>query len=170
MLSRMRTFGMRMPISAATFCRTRCIAVEQIAAAVRDRPAESGRRRARSPSDRPARIVLDPLLRRLARPRLWPARPLLRPRRFVRRVSISARPTQPPPSASSGIVGKLVNIRMPRKPPVTASACGREKSCCMNSPRQVRLLRAARDEQAGGQRNQERRHLAHQAVADRQLA
>ena len=40
---------------------------------------------------------------------------------------------QPPPIASSGTVGRLVNTRMPRNPPVTASACGREKSCCMNS-------------------------------------
>ena len=75
----------------------------------------------------------------------------------------------PPPSANSGTLGKLVNISMPRNPPVTASACGREKSCCMNSRGKFDSLRAARHEQAGGQRNQERRHLAHQAVADRQL-
>ena len=35
--------------------------------------------------------------------------------------------------------------------------------------RQVGLLRAPRDDQAGGERNEERRHLADQAVADRQL-
>ena len=29
--------------------------------------------------------------------------------------------------------GKLVKIRIAKNPPVTASACGREKICCMNS-------------------------------------
>ena len=39
----------------------------------------------------------------------------------------------------------------------------------MMSSGQVAVGAGARDEQAGGERNQERRHLRHQPVADREL-
>ncbi len=77
-------------------------------------------------------------------------------------------PRRPAPSVSSGIRGRSVKIRTPRNPPVTASACGREKSCWKNSCGRLLSLGAARDQQARGQRDQERGHLADQAVADRQ--
>ena len=49
-------------------------------------------------------------------------------------MSVTARPTQPEPEHSSGIGGRLVKTKIPRKPPATANACGREKSCRRNSP------------------------------------
>ncbi len=38
---------------------------------------------------------------------------------------------------NSGNAGRLVNTSIPRNPAVTASACGREKSCWMNCARQI---------------------------------
>ena len=106
-------------------------AVQQVAAAFADRPAGSGPRPAPIPSDRRS----DSLRRAgrclaasacfFAAATAWAL--------FSRRESVTAMPTQPAPISSSGIRGRLVKIKMARKPPATANACGREKSCRRNS-------------------------------------
>ena len=52
---------------------------------------------------------------------------------------MNAKPTQPAPSDSSGIVGRLVKTACPRKPPVTASACGLREELLDELRRQIRL-------------------------------
>ena len=53
--------------------------------------------------------------------------------RVKRRVIIRDNPRHEPASANNGTRGKLVNTKMLRNPPVTISACGRMKICCINS-------------------------------------
>ena len=129
MLSRMRTFGMMMPISPATFCRTPLIAVEQIAAALRIGQANQ----ADADLDLhrvDGEIIFDPLFGRLlvaAAFGLGLLGGLLVGLRL--RVSMQRQADAAGADRQQRHRGRLVKISMPRNPPVTASACGRENSC-----------------------------------------
>mgnify|MGYP000620955464 CR=1 FL=1 len=46
---------------------------------------------------------------------------------------MTANAQQPVPSVNSGMRGRLVNTRIPRKPPATAKAWGRENTCATKS-------------------------------------
>ena len=46
---------------------------------------------------------------------------------------LTARPAQLPPRMSRGMRGRLVKVRMPKNPPATPKACGRENNCRKNS-------------------------------------
>ena len=82
-------------------------------------------------------IVLDPLFRRLLGCRRRPCSAACLGVAFAARVSITRQPDAAAADAPAAArVGRLVKTSIARKPPVTASACGRENSC-------VQELRAA---------------------------
>ena len=68
--------------------------------------------------------------------------------------------------ASSGIFGRFVKIRMQQKAGRDGQGPRIAEQLREELHRQIGLLRAAGHEQTGRQRDQKRRHLADQAVAD----
>ena len=167
MLSRMRTLGRMMPMSAATFCRTRWIRSSRSPPRW-DRPGESAPRRSPPPWDR----------------RPGSPRPAASAR--FRRVGLLF-----------GLVGRLGLMLARDSVTASADATGRRSATAESRQagedqdaqktarhrqrlrtrkklpeelrRQVAVVAAAGDQQAGGQGDQEGRHLRHQAVADGQL-
>ena len=85
------------------------------------------------------------------------------------RSASSASPPQQVPSTISGTLGRPVNIIKPRKMRGDDQRLGLGEDLAEHFIAEIGLAAGAGDDQAGGQRNDERRDLADQPVADGQL-